>query len=59
MSEPHVFNRRVAGIASPVCSKCGLVKLNNPFTRWCVQHGCDADERPDYLQVRKQLTKET
>ena len=55
--ENHAFNKRIAGIPNAVCSKCGMIKLNNDFSRWCIQNGCNADERPDYLFIRKQLTK--
>ncbi len=51
--EQHNFNWTLAGISKPICSKCGLVRLNNPFTLWCVQHGCDYETARGYNEQRK------
>lgn len=55
--EEHSFVKR-RGIPWLVCSKCGLVRFRNPITDWCVRHGCDATERPDYKSVLKSLTRQ-
>lgn len=31
-----------------LCASCGLVRLRNRLTDWCVSHGCDHDEHPGY-----------
>lgn len=31
-----------------VCSNCGLVRLNNEFTQWAIEHGCDNRNHPGY-----------
>jgi len=56
--EPHNFVKLYRSIPWLVCSKCGLVRLRNPFTDWCVRNGCDADERPDYKKMRDKLTRQ-
>jgi len=43
----------------PVCSRCGLMRLNNPITHWCVRKGCNYDEHPDYEKTLKRLTRNT
>lgn len=39
-----------------MCRKCGLVYLNNRFTKWCRTVGCDNEYHPDYEKMRKKLT---
>lgn len=50
--EFHVFNKRLKGMPYLICSKCGMVKLNNPFSVWCAKMGCDHEEHPDYNNQR-------
>lgn len=50
----HHFNKKIKGIV--YCGNCGLVYLNNDFTRWCVKRGCDYDEHPEYHKVRIRFT---
>lgn len=42
-------------IAHLVCLGCGLVRLRNPLTDWCVRHGCDYDDHPNYMRIVQQL----
>lgn len=53
--EPHNFNaRKIAG--KPYCCHCGLVALNNEFTRWAVKMGCNNGDHPQHDTVRKSYT---
>ena len=54
--DPHKFQNHKNIYYKPVCVKCGLMALNNPITHWCMQHGCDYDEHPDYKKKLKELT---
>ena len=40
-----------------VCKSCGLVALNNDFTRWSIDKGCYSDLHPEYKNARKRFTK--
>lgn len=53
--EGHTFDRTIANIA--YCSKCGLVYLNNDFTRWCIKRGCNYSDDPIYAQARIRYTR--
>jgi hypothetical protein len=35
------------------CSKCGLIALNNNFSRWSVDKGCNSELHPSYKSQRK------
>lgn len=35
------------------CSKCGLIYLNNKFSRRSVDKGCQSEYHPDYKRMRK------
>ncbi len=48
----HSFNRSVVG--KQYCSRCGLIALNNPFTKWAVRMGCN---NADHSQFKSQLKK--
>ena len=50
----HVFNKKIVG--KPYCSKCGLIALNNDFTRWSVRMGCDSDLHPRYKSERRKAS---
>ena len=50
--EQHSFNKKLKNLSYLICSKCGLIKLNNPFTLWCVGQGCDYSEHPKYQTER-------
>jgi hypothetical protein len=39
-----------------MCRKCGLVYLNNRFTQWAIQTGCDNEYHPQYEKMRKRFT---
>lgn len=56
--EEHNFQKRFRSIPWLVCTKCGLVRLRNPFTDWCVRQGCNAEDHPQYEQIKKQLTRQ-
>lgn len=51
----HSFNKVVGG--KQVCSNCGLMALNNPFTQWCIEKGCYSDLHPQYKSVKVRLTR--
>lgn len=53
--EPHRF-RKLAGVPWPYCPGCGLLKLHNPLTDWCVRHGCNHEEHPGYRAAVRTLT---
>lgn len=36
----------------PKCQHCGLLKLRNRFTDWCVRMGCNASDHSGYQQQR-------
>ncbi|AHX01079.1 hypothetical protein M316_0014 [Nitrincola phage 1M3-16] len=48
--EHHQFNGRVGGKA--YCTRCGLVSLNNSFTRWAADKGCLNELHPSYKSQR-------
>ena len=48
--EPHSFQGRVGGKA--YCTRCGLISLNNEFTRWSTEKGCLSDLHPSYKSQR-------
>jgi len=54
--EPHKWHS-IKGIPWPVCKRCGLVRLKNEFTEWCIRHGCNNAEAPGYRSARKALTR--
>lgn len=51
----HSWKRLVAG--KQVCNTCGLVALNNEFTRWAIDKGCDNHLHPEYERVKNRFTK--
>lgn len=53
--EPHNPCKLYRGIPYLVCSKCGLVYLNNALTKWCIRNGCDHKEHPQYKNKLKEL----
>lgn len=48
---PHKFEGRIAG--KSYCISCGLLNLNNDFSRWAVEKGCDNMLHSQYQQKRK------
>ena len=50
--EPHAMTYSKI-IRRDVCSKCGLVHLNNRFTQWSVKMGCESDKHVQYEDMRK------
>ena len=51
---PHRFTR-TRRIPWEVCTSCGLVRLHNPLTDWCVRNGCNHDEHPAYAATVRAL----
>lgn len=51
----HMWKKVIAG--KQVCQSCGLVALNNDFTRWSIEKGCYSDLHPEYKSARKRYTK--
>jgi len=54
--EAHKFQNHKNMYYKPVCARCGLMRLSNRITDWCVKKGCNHDEHPDYLNKLKELT---
>ncbi len=55
---PHSFKTDLPVakiIGRSVCVGCGLARLRNKLTDWCVAKGCDYDEHPDYRRVLREL----
>lgn len=44
------------GQAWSYCVSCGLLRLKNDFTEWCVKEGCEYSEHVDYAKKRKYFT---
>lgn len=49
--EGHSFSRSIAG--KKYCTRCGLIALNNEFSRWSVDKGCLNNLHPSYKAQRK------
>lgn len=45
------------GTGKQKCSRCGLVRLRNPLTDWCIAKGCYHEDHPQYKAKTKQLCK--
>lgn len=59
--EPHAFkaDRAVARLTGrAVCVKCGLLRLKNLLTEWCVAKGCNFDEAPGYREALRALPRQ-
>ena len=50
--EAHSPKKR-KNTAYPVCEKCGLIYLKNPFTEWGIRMGCNNNDHPDYEKQRQ------
>ena len=55
--EPHNLNGQFRIGGKAFCPKCGLVALNNDFTRWAIDKGCNANDHPQYEQQRKKAKR--
>lgn len=53
--EPHAFIKRKL-MPWSYCKYCGLVTLNNSFTRWCIDKGCNSRYHPSYENVKHKYT---
>lgn len=53
----HSFTWKLNGVPNFICIHCGLMKLNNDFTKWCISQGCDYRDHPLYQTMRKTLVK--
>ena len=54
--EPH--GPWIAGVYKTYCQSCGLVRLNNEFTNWCIRMGCNNREHPQYEFNRNKAGKQ-
>ena len=55
---PHAFraDRPAAKLAGrAVCINCGLLRLRNLLTDWCVARGCDFAEHPGFAEACRTL----
>lgn len=50
----HSFNKRI--VRKQYCSKCGLLSLNNEFSRWAVKMGCNNIDHPAYKSQRNKAS---
>ena len=50
----HSFNKRIVG--KQYCSHCGLLALNNDFTRWSIKMGCNSGDHPNYKNERRKAS---
>ena len=51
----HSFTKTIVG--KKYCSRCGLMALNNPFTEWAIDKGCNNSDHPNYQQQRRKAHK--
>ena len=54
----HTFksDRPICKIVSrAVCVNCGLLRLRNRLTDWCVAKGCDYDEHPGFREALRHI----
>jgi len=49
--------RTSKNMSKQFCSGCGLVSLNNSFTRWSIDKGCLNEYHPGYKAARKRCSK--
>lgn len=49
--KPHNFKGKINN--KSYCIHCGLVALNNDFTRWAIDKGCMNELHPSYKNQRK------
>jgi len=47
--------KTMKGVGKMYCLGCGLIKLNNPLTQWCIKMGCDHDLHSSYKSKCKNL----
>tara|TARA_R110002020_G_scaffold186807_3_gene384894 strand:+ start:99 stop:311 length:213 start_codon:yes stop_codon:yes gene_type:complete len=52
---PHGPWVRFAG--KQYCANCGLFNLNNKFTNWAIDKGCENYLHPSYKQMRRGVVK--
>ena len=51
----HTF-RNKKNLSKQICSGCGLMRLNNNFTRWAIDKGCLSEYHPGYSAARKRYS---
>lgn len=59
--ECHCFksDRFIAKITGrAICINCGLLRLHNLLTDWCVAKGCNFDEHPGYKHALRTLPEQ-
>jgi len=50
---PHGPWVPLKGAGKTYCVGCGLVRLNNAFTRWAIDKGCNNEDHPQHNLHRK------
>lgn len=45
---PHQWGRGFYIAGKPFCPRCGLIALNNEFSAWAVDKGCNHAEHPQF-----------
>ena len=54
-NQSHSFTKKINGLPYKVCIFCGLIRLNNDFTSFCVKNGCSDEDHPDYESQKKKV----
>lgn len=50
---PHGPWHILKGTGKQYCHKCGLIGLNNNFTRWSVDKGCFSELHPQFKSKKR------
>lgn len=54
--EKHGPWRQLKRIGREYCGGCGLVRLHNPLTDWCLAKGCNYEAHPGYQSAVRTMT---
>ncbi len=49
MGNVHRFTARM------ICARCGLLRLRNALTDWCVSKGCNFRDHPGFTDATRRL----
>lgn len=52
-SHQFVFNKK---IGKTYCVKCGLILLNNDFSKWASEKGCHNEYHSSYKSIKTKFT---
>ena len=55
---PHTFTQPKR-LPWSVCTGCGLIRLRNALTDWCVRQGCNHADHPGYAAAVATMTRDT